>query len=120
MKVFSSAEVASLTGLHIETVREYLRSGRLPAKRIGRTYVVFEGDLRRWMAIERKPGRPRKDDSLRARLARQTPSERAAALAEFNQWEREGRAAHEAGRVRAQVTLLVGADPEKVRKLIKD
>ena len=61
MGVVSTQRAAEITGLHAETIREYLRAGRIKATRIGRTYVIDERDLRRFMATPRKPGRPRKD-----------------------------------------------------------
>jgi excisionase family DNA binding protein len=48
---------------HEETVREYLREGRIKAQKIGRTWIVQERDLRAFMAKPRKPGRPRKEDA---------------------------------------------------------
>lgn len=60
MGVVSTRQAAEITGLHVETIREYLRAGRIKAQRIGRVYVIDERDLRRFMATPRKPGRPRK------------------------------------------------------------
>jgi excisionase family DNA binding protein len=60
MGVVSTQQAAEIMGLHIQTIREYLRAGRIKAQRIGRVYVIDERDLRRFMAVERKPGRPRK------------------------------------------------------------
>jgi excisionase family DNA binding protein len=62
MGVVSTQRAAEITGLHVETIREYLRAGRIKATRIGRTYVIDERDLRRFMATPRKPGRPRKGE----------------------------------------------------------
>jgi excisionase family DNA binding protein len=61
MGVVSTQKAAEITGLHVETIREYLRAGRIKATRIGRTYVIDERDLRRFMATPRKPGRPPKE-----------------------------------------------------------
>jgi excisionase family DNA binding protein len=61
MGVVSTQRAAEITGLHVETIREYLRAGRIKATRIGRTYVIDERDLRRFMATPRKPGRPPKE-----------------------------------------------------------
>ena len=61
MGVVSTQQAAEITGLHVETIREYLRAGRIKATRIGRTYVIDERDLRRFMATPRKPGRPPKE-----------------------------------------------------------
>jgi len=61
MGVVSVKQAAEFLGLHEQTVREYLRAGRIKAQRIGRVYVIDERDLRRFLATPRKPGRPRKD-----------------------------------------------------------
>ncbi len=58
MGLISSAEAAERLGIHITRVQVLIREGRLPAQKIGRTYVVNEEDLK--LVAERKPGRPRK------------------------------------------------------------
>jgi len=42
---YSVEQVADLLGLHVRTVRGYVRSGRLPATRIGKQYRVTRADL---------------------------------------------------------------------------
>jgi excisionase family DNA binding protein len=44
-KMYSSEEVADLLGLHVRTVRGYIRSGRLKAVRIGKQYRIARADL---------------------------------------------------------------------------
>ena len=44
--VYSAEQVADLLGLHVRTVRGYVRDGRLPAVRIGKQYRITERDLR--------------------------------------------------------------------------
>lgn len=58
MGLISSAEAAERLGVHITRVQVLIREGRLPAQRIGRTYVVNEDDLK--LVEDRKPGRPSK------------------------------------------------------------
>lgn len=43
-------EVAELFGVHIETVREWLRSGRLPGVHVGRRWFVRRDDVDRMFA----------------------------------------------------------------------
>lgn len=43
--MYSTEEVADLLGLHVRTVRGYVRDGRLPATRIGKQYRIARGDL---------------------------------------------------------------------------
>ena len=58
MGLISSAEAAERLGVHITRVQVLIREGRLPAQKIGRTYVVNEDDLK--LVEDRKPGRPKK------------------------------------------------------------
>lgn len=44
--LYSAEEVAEVLGLHVRTVRGYVRDGRLPAVRIGKQYRIAERDLR--------------------------------------------------------------------------
>ena len=64
MGLISSAEVAERLGVHITRVQVLIREGRLPAQKIGRTYVVNEDDLK--LVKDRKPGRPRKAQKQKA------------------------------------------------------
>lgn len=41
----SPEQVAGLLGLHVRTVRGYIRDGRLPAVRIGKQYRIAQRDL---------------------------------------------------------------------------
>jgi excisionase family DNA binding protein len=56
MNLISTAEAAEKLGVHITRVQVLIRAGRLPAQRIGRTYVVNEADLK--LVANRKVGRP--------------------------------------------------------------
>ncbi|MFI0405485.1 helix-turn-helix domain-containing protein [Actinomadura sp. 3N508] len=44
-KMYSVEEVADLLGLHVRTVRGYIRTGRLKAVRIGKQYRIAPADL---------------------------------------------------------------------------
>jgi excisionase family DNA binding protein len=44
-QLYSVEEVAALLGLHVKTVRGYVRDGRLDAVRIGRQYRIDAGAL---------------------------------------------------------------------------
>jgi len=43
--LYSVEQVADLLNLHVKTVRRYVRSGRLKAKRIGKQYRIARVDL---------------------------------------------------------------------------
>lgn len=44
-KLYSAEEVADKLGLHVRTVRGYVRDGRLKAVRIGKQYRIAQEDL---------------------------------------------------------------------------
>ncbi|MEU7807968.1 MULTISPECIES: helix-turn-helix domain-containing protein [unclassified Micromonospora] len=44
-EMYSVEQVADLLGLHVRTVRGYIRSGRLRATRIGKQYRIARADL---------------------------------------------------------------------------
>ncbi|MFI0793154.1 helix-turn-helix domain-containing protein [Micromonospora rubida] len=44
-EMYSVEQVAELLGLHVRTVRGYIRSGRLAAVRIGKQYRIARADL---------------------------------------------------------------------------
>jgi excisionase family DNA binding protein len=64
MGLISTSEAAEKLGVHITRVQVLIREGRLPAQKIGGTYVVDEDDLK--LVKDRKPGRPRKAQSEKA------------------------------------------------------
>lgn len=49
---YSAEEVAELLGLHVRTVRRFIREGKLRARRIGKQYRIAEGDLRALVGSE--------------------------------------------------------------------
>lgn len=58
MKLISAAEAAEKLGIHITRVQVLVREGRLPAQKVGGSYVINESDLK--LVKDRKPGRPPK------------------------------------------------------------
>jgi excisionase family DNA binding protein len=46
-------EVAELLGLHVRTIRRFIREGRLKATRVGRQYRIAETDLNTLVGSER-------------------------------------------------------------------
>lgn len=61
MALMTTQEAADRAGLHIETIRHYIRQGHLKARLMGRFYVIDSKDLDRLLANPPKPGRPRKE-----------------------------------------------------------
>lgn len=49
--VYSAEQVADILGLHVRTVRGYVRDGRLPAVRVGKQYRIAEQDLRAFTGV---------------------------------------------------------------------
>jgi excisionase family DNA binding protein len=58
MGLISTSEAAERLGVHITRVQVLIREGRLPAQKIGRTYVIDEDNLK--LVEDRKVGRPPK------------------------------------------------------------
>lgn len=55
--LISSKEAAEKLGLSIRRVQALITEGRLPAQKIGNSYIVREKDLE--LVRERTPGRPK-------------------------------------------------------------
>jgi excisionase family DNA binding protein len=58
-KLLSVAEAADRLGLKIAMVRRYCSTGNLPAKKIGRDWVIGERDLNVFAEKARQRGRPK-------------------------------------------------------------
>lgn len=58
-ELYTVDQVASLLGLHVKTVRGYVRDGRLRATRIGKSYRIARADLEAFAGgpVEREPPR---------------------------------------------------------------
>jgi excisionase family DNA binding protein len=50
---YSPDEVAALLGLHVRTVRRFIREGRLKAARVGKQYRIADSDLRTLVGANR-------------------------------------------------------------------
>ncbi len=59
MKLLSAKDVAEKLGVSDRRVRFLITSGKLPASRVGNSYVIQESDLK--VVAYRKNGRPKKD-----------------------------------------------------------
>lgn len=53
----SIAQVAALSGHDRSWVKRHCASGRLPAIKVGRAWLVERADAERWSAEVRRPGR---------------------------------------------------------------
>ena len=60
-ETMSTTEVAEFAGVTPEYVASLCRSGRLKARKVGRTWLVYVGSVNHWLRT-RKMGRPRKDE----------------------------------------------------------
>lgn len=60
MKLLTTQEAAERLGVSVRRVTELITSGRLPAERFGRAYMIDDSDLK--FVEDRKPGRPPKVD----------------------------------------------------------
>jgi excisionase family DNA binding protein len=59
MSLLTTNEVAERLGVTVQRIHALIKSGRLPAQKMGRDYFIQEEDLR--LVEERKSGRPRKE-----------------------------------------------------------
>lgn len=50
-ELYTAEQVADLLGLHVKTVRGYVRDGRLRATRVGRQYRITRGDLEAFTGV---------------------------------------------------------------------
>lgn len=64
--LYTTRQVADLLGLHVKTVRAYIRDGRLKSTRIGKQYRIAEADLERFSGSNVQPGRTRMKPSSEA------------------------------------------------------
>lgn len=58
MKLLTTAEAAERLGVHRSRVNVLIESGRLPAERYGRAFLIKEEDLK--LVEDRRVGRPPK------------------------------------------------------------
>ena len=58
MKMLTTGEVAARLGVTVQRVHQFIRDERLPARKVGRDYLISEGDLKR--VEDRQTGRPPK------------------------------------------------------------
>ena len=56
MKTLTTTEAAQRLGVTVRRVNDLITSGRLPAARFGRAYMIKESDLK--LVENRKAGRP--------------------------------------------------------------
>jgi excisionase family DNA binding protein len=59
MEFITTKEAAERLGVKIRMVQLLVQSGRLPASKFGRDYMIKEADLK--LVEERKVGRPKKE-----------------------------------------------------------
>jgi excisionase family DNA binding protein len=59
--LLTTREAAERLNVSMRRVRALIESGKLPSKQFGRDHLIKESDLN--LVQERKPGRPKKEDS---------------------------------------------------------
>jgi len=60
MKILTTSEVADRLGVTVQRVHQFIKDERLPARKMGRDYIINEGDLR--LLEDRQTGRPPKPE----------------------------------------------------------
>jgi excisionase family DNA binding protein len=58
LKLLTTKQAAKALAVNDSRVRQFILSGRLPAQKFGRDWIIKEKDLKR--VADRKPGRPKK------------------------------------------------------------
>jgi excisionase family DNA binding protein len=58
MRMLTTNEAASLLGVTVQRIHQFINDGRLPAQKLGRDYIINEDDMK--LVEDRKPGRPPK------------------------------------------------------------
>jgi len=61
MRYFTTTEAAAVLNVDPSRVRLLCKLGRIETIKIGNTYGIAESELERFAALQRPPGRPRKD-----------------------------------------------------------
>jgi excisionase family DNA binding protein len=64
MNLLTTKEVSKRLGVTVTRVQAMISSGRLPAAKIGRDYIIQEADLK--LVADRKPGRPPQADKKKS------------------------------------------------------
>ena len=61
MRYFTTTEAATVLNIDPSRVRLLCKLGRIETIKIGNTYGIAESELERFAALQRLPGRPRKN-----------------------------------------------------------
>jgi len=69
MRYFTTTEAAVVLQVDPSRVRLLCQRGRIKTIKVGNTYAIPEDELERFAAVDRRPGRPRKDASQQAAAA---------------------------------------------------
>lgn len=51
---YNAEEVAEMMGVHVRTIRRHIKAGDLPAKKIGKSYVITRPDLARYLGSDER------------------------------------------------------------------
>jgi excisionase family DNA binding protein len=54
VKFYKTLEVAEKLNIRSQTVRLYIRDGKIKAQRVGKSFLISEYSLREFLKIERK------------------------------------------------------------------
>lgn len=66
MNLLTTKDAAERLGVSVGRVYQFISEGRLPAKKVGRDYLIAEKDLK--LVKDRKPGRPAKQAQGKKRV----------------------------------------------------
>ena len=72
LKIYEVPDLAAALGIHPVTARRYLAEGRIPARKLGKAWLVTEADF--LAMFQPTPARPRKVAAARAKARRVKPA----------------------------------------------
>ena len=64
MAVLGTKEAAERLHVSVRRVQEMIKQKIIPAKKVGRDWVIEQADLQRVAAMHRRPGRPSRNDGF--------------------------------------------------------
>lgn len=74
--MLSCSQAAQRAGTHVETIRRAVRSGALPAGRVGRSLRIAPSHLDAWLSVDGRCASARRPPARRPRASRPRPARR--------------------------------------------
>jgi excisionase family DNA binding protein len=49
---YTAQEVAEMIGVHVQTIRLWIKQGKLKGKKVGRCFLIYADDVKRMMGVQ--------------------------------------------------------------------